>query len=185
MKQSKIILIVGVLISAFMLSSLLTSCKVNSYAKKRKEEKAVISNYLKDHNIQVSTDSLLCDTLQAPWPENFYFKTYRGAYVRITKRDRKKAVATTGKTLVLRYIMYNLPNDQTPVFDNLKSREGEYFVYTKNGTAPCIGWNDAIPFMRHDGECEMIIESVIGTENQQKEVYAQKVNVVSFTVSNN
>ncbi|MBQ5524569.1 MAG: hypothetical protein IIT93_03520, partial [Paludibacteraceae bacterium] len=98
MKQSKIILIVGVLISAFMLSSLLTSCKVNSYAKKRKEEKAVISNYLKDHNIQVSTDSLLCDTLQAPWPENFYFKTYRGAYVRITKRDRKKAVATTGKT---------------------------------------------------------------------------------------
>jgi hypothetical protein len=31
----------------------------------------------------------------------------------------------------------------------------------------------------------MIIESVIGTDNQMMEVYSQKVKVVSFTVSSN
>ena len=181
MKNIRFLFVVGVLISAV----LFTSCGSNSYAKKRKEEKAVIANYIKDHNIQVSTDSLYCETLEAPWPENFYFKTYRGAYVRITKRDLSKVRATNGKTLVMRYIIYKLPDDQNPIADNLKSREGEYFVYTKNSSTPCVGWNDIIPFMRHDGECEMIIESVIGTQDQQQEVYAEKVKVVSFTVSNN
>lgn len=181
MRKTYFLFIVGVVLSAFFLSS----CKVNTYAKKRKEEKATLANYIKSRNLTISTDSMLCDTLKAPWPENFYFKTYRGAYVRITKRNPDMPRATNGRTVVMRYIFYNIPNDQTPIFDNLNTREGEYFVYTKNSAIPCVGWNDAIPFMRHDGECEIIVESVIGTADQQTDVYTQKVHVVSFTVSNN
>lgn len=181
MRHTKLLFIVGVLISAVLFAS----CQANTYAKKRKDEKAMLANYIKSHNLTISTDSLLCDTMPAPWPENFYFKTYRGAYVRIVKRNLKNDKPASGRTLVMRYYLYNLPDDKTPVFDNLDSREGNYFVYSHNGYAPCVGWNDAIPFMRHDGECEMIIESVIGTDDQMMEVYSQKVKVVSFTVSSN
>lgn len=181
MRQTKLLFIVGVLLSAVLFAS----CQANTYAKKRKDEKAMLSNYIKDHNLTISTDSLLCDTMPAPWPENFYFKTYRGAYVRITKRNLKNAKATTGLSVVMRYYLYKLPDDTTPIYDNLDSREGDVFVYSHNGYAPCEGWNDAIPFMRHDGECEMIIESVIGLENQMIEVFSEKVKVVSFTVCNN
>ncbi len=182
MKKIKFAVITSIVLAA----AILASCSGSTYAQKRKEEKAAIANYISGRNITVSTDSLKCDTLQAPWPENFFFKTYRGAYVRITKRNLDNRKAETGNTCVMRFLSYKL--DGTKVGDNTnpkESREGTFFVYTHCGTSPCVGWNDAIPFMRHNGECEMIIESPIGPSEQQSEVIPLRIEIVSYTVSNN
>lgn len=185
MKNIRFLFIIGVLISAVMFSS----CGSNSYAKKRKKEKADLANYIKNRNIQVKegvNDSIYLDEFEGEWPENTFYKTYRGAYVRITKRNAKGKRAENGNTCVIRFISYNLDGQEVSNnLDTKKSREGIYFVYTKGGTTPCVGWNDAIPFLRHDAECEMIIESTIGPEEQQTEVIPLRIVVASFTVSNN
>lgn len=182
MKKIKFAVITSIVLAA----AILASCSGSTYAQKRKEEKAAIAKYISDRNITISTDSVLCSTLEAPWPENFFYKTSRGAYVRITKRDLTNKKAETGNTCVIRFKSYNL--DGVQVGDNTnptESREGVFFVYTNYGTSPCIGWNDVIPFMRHDGECEMIIESPIGPSEQQTEVIPLRIEIVSYTVTNN
>lgn len=180
-----------ILISALAVAFIVQSCKVNTYADQRKAEKAKLSSFIRDNGLIIKegvTDSLaLLDSSKTRgfWPEKTYFKTYNGAYIRITKIKDSKRQPAKGNTIVMRWKSYdlngNLTGDNT---DPTQSREGTCFVYTPGNYVPSAGWNACIPFMRHDCQAEFIIESVIGPAEQQSAVITLIVDVVDFTVAN-
>ena len=81
-----------------VIAASLASCATETYADKRKAEKAAFDNYRQRNNLEFSTDSAYCFSLPAPWPENLYFQTHRGAYVRLIKHDPEaRPVAHTSR----------------------------------------------------------------------------------------
>ena len=89
-----------------VIAASLASCATETYADKRKAEKAAFDNYRQRNNLEFSTDSAYCFSLPAPWPENLYFQTHRGAYVRLIKHDPEARPVAEGTTCVMRYNSY-------------------------------------------------------------------------------
>lgn len=182
--RHKLFIIISTLIAAFLLAS----CTGTTYAQKRKKEKAKLASYIKDNNLIIkegTEDSLALIALNGSWPEKTYYKTYCGAYLRISKTDLNKRKPAEGNTIVMRWKVYDLDGNQTG--DNTDpsiSREGTLFVYTPGSYTPSQGWNSCIPFMRHDCNAEFIIESPIGPQEQLEAVVTLRVDVVDFTVTN-
>ncbi len=167
---------------------LLASCKANSYAENRKKEKAKLSSFISNNNLIIKegvNDSLELIKIDGPWPEKVYYKTFRGAYVRIDAINLANRQPAIGNTIIMRWKTYDLDGNLTGDNTNpTESREGLQFVYTPGGIVPSQGWNDCMPFMRHDCQATYIIESPIGPQEQQQAVISLVVKVLDFTVTN-
>ena len=85
------------IIGLLVLSILFGACKTENYAKKRKAEQKKFSEYKTARNLELSTDSAYCFSLPTPWPENLYFETHRGTYIRLIEREGEKRKSIQGK----------------------------------------------------------------------------------------
>jgi hypothetical protein len=175
----------------FVLIALLsiTACKNNSYAEKRKTEQKKWQEYKTARNLEISTDSAYCFNRPCPWPENLYFQTHRGAYIRLIEDDSTKRAAREGDEVILRYYSYDL--DGTLVGDNHSNeefRDGFLFVYSKNEYEqdPNIGiaWYDAVGCIHQHSKFEVIIDSKLGETAQREEVFTIRCLVDETTIRN-
>lgn len=183
-------------VSSFLLASLLlllglSSCTEETYADKRNEEKDRFESYLQENNIEViaTADSAKWFRAEMPWPENTYYKTYRGAYVRMISNDTTRRATTLGCEVTLRYNSFDLDGNQLNDNQNVGSRDGLLYVYTPGGTAPFVAVNDVTPMMHHsnlEGLCQMdvLIDSQLGSTDQQEAVITVKMEIKEVTVGN-
>lgn len=170
------------IIGLLVLSILFGACKTENYAKKRKAEQKKFSAYVESRNLELSTDSAYCFSLPTPWPENLYFKTHRGAYIRLISREGEKRAAENGNTIVLRYRAYDL--DGGDYGNNTYNREGFIYVYSPNGYTPSIAFIDAASCIRHEDKFELLIDSKVGTQEQTEEVITTRVFIDDTTITN-
>lgn len=161
----------------------LASCKTETYADKRKAEKAAFSKYVSRNNIEFTTDSAYYfETLYGNWPENLYFQTHRGAYVRLLEHDKTERPVAKGVTCVMRYLSFDL--DDNHVGGNTGTRDGEVFVFTPGSSTPCIGWNDAVACLRHGSRAMILVDSQLGPSDQYNAVETIRIEITDLTVRN-
>lgn len=170
------------IIVLLVLSFFCYACKTETYAKKRKAEQQKFNEYVAARGLELSTDSAYCFSLPAPWPENLYFKTYRGTYIRLIEREGEKRVAENGNTIVLRYRAYNL--DGGDYGNNIYNREGFIYVYSPNGYSPSIAFIDAASCIRHEDKFEMLVDSKVGTQEQTDDVITTRIFIDDTTITN-
>ena len=170
--------IIGLLVICFILGA----CKTENYAKKRKAEQQKFNDYVAARGLEFSTDSAYCFSLPTPWPENLYFKTHRGTYIRLIEREGEKRVAENGNTIVLRYRAYNL--DGGDYGNNTYNREGFIYVYSPGGYTPSIAFIDAASCVRHEDKFEMIVDSKVGTTEQTDDVITVRIFIDDTTITN-
>lgn len=176
-----------ILIGAIVLLMTSASCKNNSYAEKRKAEQKLWQEYKLNKNLEISTDSAYCFNRPCPWPENLYFQTYRGAYIRLISDDTTKRKAQDGHLVILRFYSYDLyGNLKLDNHDHNKFRDGYNFVYTTGSADTSIGiaMIDAVGCIHHGTEFEMIIDSKLGTYDQQEEVITLRLHIDETTIKN-
>lgn len=175
------------LLGMLLLLMATTSCKNNSYAEKRKAEQKLWQEYKEARGLEISTDSAYCFSLPCPWPENLYFQTYRGAYVRLIADDKSKQKVEDGHMVVLRFYTYDLyGNLNTENHDTSIYREGFYFVYTPGSSDPSISiaFIDAIACVHHGSQFEVIVDSKLGVTRQQEDVITTRIVVDETTIRN-
>jgi hypothetical protein len=163
------------------------SCKNNSYAEKRKAEQRLWQEYKGAKGLEISTDSAYCFNRSCPWPENLYFQTYRGAYIRLVEDDTTKRRAKDGQEIIFRFCSYDLyGNLQIDNHNHNKYREGFNFVYTPGSSDRSIGIAciDAVGCIHHGTKFDLIIDSKLGTYDQQEEVITLLVKVDETTINN-
>ncbi len=168
-----------------LLAAMFVGCKSNTYAKKRKDEKNKFSSYISKNHIILSTDSDYCFSQPVPWPENLYFKTNRGAYIRLVDDDKTQRKPAKGNGIIIRFKSYDL--NGRLVGDNTnpsESWEGYEFVYTPHSSIPCIGWNDCVACMHHNSRAVFLIDSTLGQDEQMQQVITLRIEVTDFTVRN-
>ncbi len=170
------------IIGLLVLTLLFGACKTENYAKKRKAEQKKFSEYKTARNLEFSRDSAYCFSLPTPWPENLYFETHRGAYIRLISREGEKRTVANGNTVILRYRAYNL--DGGEFGENIESREGYVYVYSPNGYTPSIAFIDAASCIRHEDKFEMLVDSKVGTKDQTEEVVTVRIFIDDTTITN-
>lgn len=170
------------IIGLLILTLLFGACKTENYAKKRKAEQQKFNDYVAARGLEFSTDSAYCFSLPTPWPENLYFKTHRGTYIRLMEREGEKRTAENGNTIVLRYRAYNL--DGGDYGRNTYDREGYIYVYSPNGYTPSIAFIDAASCVRHEDKFEMIVDSKLGTTEQTDDVITVRIFIDDTTITN-
>lgn len=173
-------------ITAIILAvAMFAGCKANTYAQKRKDEKNKFSSYVSRNKLNLSSDSAYCFSQPLPWPENLYFKTYRGAYIRLVEDDTTQRKPAAGNGIIIRFKSYDL--DGRLVGDNTdpsQSWEGYGFVYTPQSAIPCIGWNDCVACMHHNSRAVFLIDSTLGQDEQLQQVVTLRIEITDFTVRN-
>lgn len=176
---------------AYLLIALLAfaACKNNSYAEKRKAEQKMWQEYKTARNLEISTDSAYCFNRPCPWPENLYFQTYRGAYIRLIKDDTTKRRAQEGQEVILRYYSYDLNGNLVgDNHNNEEFRDGMLFVYSQNEYEQDanigIAWYDAIGCIHHNSHFELIIDSKLGETAQREEVFTIRCIVDETSIRN-
>ncbi len=170
------------IIGLLFLVIFISACKTENYAKKRKAEQKKFSEYVESRSIELSTDSAYCFSQPVPWPENLYFKTHRGTYIRLISRDGEKRVAENGNTIVLRYRAFDL--DGGEYGNNTYNREGFIYVYSPNGYTPSIAFIDAASCIRHEDKFELLIDSKVGTKEQTEDVVTIRIFIDDTTITN-
>ena len=170
------------IIGLLVLSILFGACKTENYAKKRKAEQKKFENYKTERNLELSRDSAYCFSLPTPWPENLYFETHRGAYIRLLSREGEKRTVSNGNTVILRYRAYDL--DNVEYGNNIESREGYVYVYSPNGYTPSIAFIDAASCIRHEDKFEMLVDSKVGTQEQTEDVVTVRIYIDDTTITN-
>lgn len=170
------------IIGLLVLSILFGACKTENYAKKRKAEQKKFENYKTERNLELSRDSAYCFSLPTPWPENLYFETHRGAYIRLISREGEKRTVSNGNTVILRYRAYDL--DNVEYGNNIESREGYVYVYSPNGYTPSIAFIDAASCIRHEDKFEMLVDSKVGTQEQTEDVVTVRIYIDDTTITN-
>lgn len=190
---------------AYLLIALLafTACKNNSYAEKRKIEQKKWQEYKTARNLEISTDSValfggkginpktgkdtIYQPLPCPWPENLYFQTYRGAYIRLIEDDTTKRRAQDGQEVIFRFYSYDLDGNLVgDNHNNLEYRDGFLFVYTPGSQDPSIGiaWIDAVGCIHHQSKFELIIDSKLGETAQQDQVFTIRSFIDETSIRN-
>lgn len=180
-KLTYITLLLGLLVAVCV------GCKNNSYAEKRKAEQRLWQEYKATHNLEISTDSAYCFNRPCPWPENLYFQTYRGAYIRLVEDDTTKRRAKDGQEIIFRFCSYDLyGNLQVDNHDHNKFRDGFNFIYSPGSSDRYIGIAciDAVGCIHHGSKFDLIIDSKLGTIDQQEEVITLLVKVDETTIKN-
>ena len=170
------------IIGLLVLSILFGACKTENYAKKRKAEQKKFNEYVAARGLEFSTDSAYCFSLPAPWPENLYFETHRGTYIRLISREGEKRTVSNGNTVILRYRAYDL--DGTEYGNNIYNREGFVYVYSPNGYTPSIAFIDAASCIRHEDKFEMLVDSKVGTQEQTEDVVTVRIFIDDTTITN-
>ena len=170
------------IIGLLVLSILFGACKTENYAKKRKAEQKKFENYKTERNLELSRDSAYCFSLPTPWPENLYFETHRGAYIRLISREGEKRTVSNGNTVILRYRAYDL--DNVEYGNNIESREGYVYVYSPNGYTPSVAFIDAASCIRHEDKFEMLVDSKVGTQEQTEDVVTVRIYIDDTTITN-
>jgi hypothetical protein len=170
------------IIGLLVLSILFGACKTENYAKKRKAEQKKFNEYKTARNLELSRDSAYCFSLPTPWPENLYFETHRGTYIRLISREGEKRTVSNGNTIILRYRAYDL--DNVEYGNNIESREGYVYVYSPNGYTPSIAFIDAASCIRHEDKFEMLVDSKVGTQEQTDDVITTRIFIDDTTITN-
>ncbi len=170
------------IIGLLVLTLLFGACKTENYAKKRKAEQKKFSEYKTARNLELSRDSAYCFSLPAPWPENLYFETHRGTYIRLIEREGEKRTVSNGNTVILRYRAFDL--DGSEYGNNIESREGYVYVYSPNGYTPSIAFIDAASCIRHEDKFEMLVDSKVGTQEQTEDVVTVRIFIDDTTITN-
>lgn len=165
---------------ALAATAVLISCSSQTYANKRKAEKAAMAAYVSSHNLQFSTDSAYMFSLPVPWPENMYFQTYRGCYIRLIEHDTTQLAVTDGVNVVLYYETYDLSDNL--LYSNVETREGQHFIFSSGSTDPCTAWNDAAGCVRHGSVFDIIVDSQIGTTDQYNDVVTYRLHFFDTSV---
>ena len=176
-----------ILLGVIMLLLASASCKNNTYAEKRKAEQKLWQEYKSNNNLEISTDSAYCFNRPCPWPENLYFQTYRGAYVRLIEDDTTQIKAQEGHLVIFRFSTYDLyGNLNSENHDNSINREGFYFVYTPGSedASISIAFTDAVGCIHHGTKFEVIVDSKLGVKTQQEAVVTTRIVVDETTIRN-
>ena len=169
------------------LALLFASCKNDSYAEKRKAEQRKWQNYKEANALEISTDSAYCFSHKCPWPENLYFQTYRGAYIRLIDDDTTKRQAKEGQEVILRFCSYDLDgNLQIDNHDHNIYRDRFNFVYTPGSNDPSVGiaFTDAVACIHQGSKFELIIDSKLGISEQMEAVVTLRIDVDETTIRN-
>lgn len=170
------------IIGLLVLTLIFGACKTENYAKKRKAEQKKFTEYKNNRNLELSTDSAYCFSQPTPWPENLYFETHRGTYIRLISREGEKRAAENGNTIILRYRAYDL--DGGEYGNNIHSREGFVYVYSPDGYTPSIAFIDAASCIRHEDKFEMLVDSKVGTKEQTEDVVTTRIFIDDTTITN-
>lgn len=193
-----------IFIALAILALAFVSCKNDSYAEKRKAEQRKWQAYKEAKNLEISSDSLrlfvggegvspftgkdtIFGPIPCPWPENLYFQTYRGAYIRLIEDDTTKRQAKEGQEVVLRFCSYDLDgNLQIDNHDHNIYRDGFNFVYTPGTEDPSVGiaFTDAVACIHHGSKFELIIDSKLGISEQMEAVVTLRIDVDETTIRN-
>lgn len=176
-----------IFIALAILALAFVSCKNDSYAEKRKAEQRKWQAYKEAKNLEISSDSAYCFGHTCPWPENLYFQTYRGAYIRLIEDDTTKRQAKEGQEVVLRFCSYDLDgNLQIDNHDHNIYRDGFNFVYTPGTEDPSVGiaFTDAVACIHHGSKFELIIDSKLGIAEQMEAVVTLRIDVDETTIRN-
>ena len=169
-------------IGLLVLAIFMCACKSENYAQKRKAEQKKFSEYKENRNLEFSRDSAYCFSLPTPWPENLYFETHRGTYIRLISRNGEKRTAENGNTIILRYRAFNL--DGEDYGSNTSNREGFVYVYSPDGYTPSIAFIDAASCIRHEDKFEMLVDSKVGTREQTEDVVTIRIFIDETTITN-
>lgn len=166
-------------IFAFFLPSLIfVSCSNDkTYADQLKQEQKLIKSFIARQKIKVVTK--MPDTI--PFPENVYYKTSSGLYIRLENQGDKYIdgklnpdSAETNDRISFRYIQYTLKNPADTAYYNntAASQYPASFYYNdladKNG---CSGWQEAASYMKYNNaEAKIIVYSKLGFDNDENYV---------------
>ena len=167
----------------------LSACKSESYAKKRKAEKAAWEAYIAEAGLDLrgtdpatrQSDSTYCFSQALPWPENLYFKTPNGAYIRLVEDDPSAKKAQTGNTVILRFKSYYL--DGSIFSQNTFDREGQVVVYTPGNGQPSVAVNDALAYVHHGSKAQVLVDSKLGDNAQYTAVVTLRYDLTSISIT--
>ena len=168
----------------------LSACKkTESYAKQRKAEKAAWEAYVANNGLDLrgtdpatrQADSVYCFSQAAPWPENLYFMTPSGAYLRLEEDDPNATSPQLGNTIILRYKSYDL--EGVMFGQNTFEREGMVIVYTPGNGSPSVGLNEALAYLHHGSRAQVLIDSKLGNSTQYNAVVTLRFELTSITVT--
>lgn len=160
----------------------LFSCKTNSYAQMREDEKEAWNKYVSENNLQISTDSAYCFSQPTPWPEKLYFQTPRGAYLHLINDNPNARKPQEGCKMVAYYWIYDVSGNF--VNTNVASREGDVVVYTPEGSLPSVGLNDAYAYLHNGSTAIVLVDSQLGDATQQSAVKTYRFQIDEFYITN-
>lgn len=153
-----------VVLFLFLTLLMVTACKDDgmTYAEELKAEKELIADFISRQNIQLVTVMP-----SYPWPENVYYKSKTGLYFRLTNPGdtASQDSVEAGDLVVPRYLQYTLVQHNPDTIWKLNTLDSAYplkFVY-KNTTQACLGWHEAVGYMKkNNSEAKIIVYSKLG-----------------------
>ena len=162
---------VKILLGLLLFSIVLSSCNNDqvTYAEQLKAEKELIADYISRNNIEVVTTM----PTVYPWPDNVYYKSSTGMYIRITALgDSAAGEIASGDFIIARYIQYTL--DTTPdSISNWNTIDYPYpttFTYL-NTAQVCAAWHEAVGYMKYmDAEAKLIVPSKLNFSSYADDV---------------
>ena len=143
----------------FVFSSFFISCKKEkSLSELRHEERVAIQKYIEDNGIQVINEFPADD--DTIFQDKQFYLSPTGLYIHISKKGYG-GVPKTGDNIIVRFYEFDLNGDTiTRAMTASEQRDPSEFKYEK-GQA-CEGFIEAVGYMQHEGEAELIIPSAIG-----------------------
>lgn len=137
----------------------ITSCNDTTYAQELKAEQQLITDYIKQNNIEVLT-TFPADSI---FGTNQYVKTESGLYFNLSKKGTGDAILELSNTVVPRYKEYKLTlgADTISKWSTIDYEYSTDFIFG-NGSA-CPAFQEAASYMkRNDSEAKIIVHSKIG-----------------------
>ena len=152
-----------ILAMAIMLCSLLTACKKDeiTYAEQLKAHNKLIEQYIKREGITIIDNSALTDP-DYKWGEKQYVKTSTGLYYHLIAKGEGDTVRT-GDIVTIRYKQRTL-HENAITEEYWTTQDSPYPTEVSyNVNAECLGWNEAIGYMKRSGaHCSIIVPYDLG-----------------------
>lgn len=154
--------IVSLLLFCLSLLIFIACANSDSYEKKLDAEKALVSDFIKNNNINV-IGSLPANNA---WGENDYYKTDDDFYIHIVDTGEIGTEVKTAQLVLARYYKINLIGDT--ILRKWTTSDATYpeeITYALGSPTPSYGIQKAISIMkRHNSEAKFIVPSKLGND---------------------
>jgi len=169
-----------IIIALFIPTLLIVSCSNDkTYADQLKDEQKLIKSFIARQKIQVVTK--MPDKI--PFPENVYYKTSTGLYIRLESEGDKYIngilnpnldSAETNDRISFRYIQYTLNTTPDTISYNNTAESpfpATFYFNDLTDKNACAGWQEAVTLMKyHNAEAKIIVYSKLGFETDENYV---------------